>query len=57
MSAYRFTSSRACSWNEPRPFQDASMRLCKHGPVLPMQTERRGIWAHIIAALKGSAVS
>lgn len=32
----RFTTSRPCTWVEPRPVQDASARYRMHGPILPM---------------------
>jgi hypothetical protein len=32
-----FTSSKPCSWVNPRPVQDASMRLRTHGPIVPLE--------------------
>jgi hypothetical protein len=43
MSAYRFHSSPADSWSQPRPHRDASLRLMTHGPIRPMDEERSGL--------------
>ncbi len=37
MSSYPFRSSRPDSWIQPRPHQDASLRLMKHGRIQPME--------------------
>lgn len=39
MSLGRFRSSRPDPWSVPRPYSDASLRMMKHGRVLPMQDE------------------
>ena len=41
--SYSTRSSRPCQWVEPRPYQDPSLRLLTHGPILPMEGEERGI--------------
>lgn len=40
MSGLNYRSSRPDQWTMPRPFQDASLRYLKHGPIQPM--EQRG---------------
>ncbi|WP_305096899.1 glycosyltransferase family 87 protein [Croceibacterium aestuarii] len=37
MSSYTFRSSRPDSWIQPRPHQDASLRLMKYGRIQPME--------------------
>ena len=39
MSTSTYRSSRSNSWTMPRPVQDASQRLLKHGPIQPMARE------------------
>ena len=48
MSYLSSRSSRPCSWNEPRQYQDASLRFMKHGPILPMEKEERGIFRRLL---------
>lgn len=36
MSSQHFRSSRPDQWTLPRPYQDASLRYIKHGPIQPM---------------------
>lgn len=42
----RFTTSRPDHWTAPRPVQDPSMRLKKHGKIQPMD-EDRGFWSRL----------
>ena len=37
MSRLSFHSSRPDNWNVPRPYQDPSLRLMRHGPIQPME--------------------
>ena len=37
MSSRIFTTSRADSWNSPRPYSDANLRMAAYGRVQPMQ--------------------
>lgn len=37
MSSFNFRSSPPDRWTMPRAYQDASLRLLKHGPILPME--------------------
>ncbi len=46
MSAYRFHSSPADNWTQPRPHRDASLRHMTHGPIRPMD-EERGLLARL----------
>jgi hypothetical protein len=32
-----FTSSKPCTWVQPRPYSDASLRYAKHGPIQPLE--------------------
>ena len=48
MSYLSSRSSRPCSWNEPRPYQDASLRLMKHGPILPMEEQERSMLRRLL---------
>lgn len=34
-----YRSSRPDPWSVPRPYSDASLRMMKHGRILPMQDE------------------
>jgi hypothetical protein len=34
-----YRSSRPDPWSAPRPYSDASLRMMKHGRILPMQDE------------------
>lgn len=43
-----YRSSRPCQFVDPRPVQDASMRLLKHGRVRPM--EEPGFFARLFGA-------
>lgn len=36
---------KPCTWVEPRPHQDPSLRLKKYGPILPM--EEKGFFARL----------
>ena len=36
MSSLSYRSSQPDRWSAPRPYQDASLRLRTHGPILPM---------------------
>jgi hypothetical protein len=44
MSSLNYRSSRPDSWVMPRPHTDASQRLVKHGPIVPMDEDRGFIW-------------
>lgn len=37
MSLGSFRSSLPDPWSVPRPYSDASLRMMKHGRILPMQ--------------------
>lgn len=37
MSSFNFRSSRPDTWNHPRPYRDASLRMQMHGPIQPME--------------------
>ncbi|WP_168157351.1 hypothetical protein [Erythrobacter sp. QSSC1-22B] len=39
MSLRSFRNSNPDPWSVPRPYSDASLRLMKHGRVLPMHDE------------------
>lgn len=41
MSLRSFRSSSPDAWSVPRPYSDASLRMMKHGRVLPMEDEPR----------------
>ncbi len=43
-----YHSSKPDAWVMPRPYQDASLRLRTHGPILPMEQEPRGFWARLL---------
>ena len=45
MSSLQFKSSQPDRWTMPRPYQDASLRYRKHGPIQPM--EERGFFARL----------
>lgn len=51
MSAWSYRSSSPDQWTLPRPTTDASLRYRKHGPIQPMVTERRGIFARLFRPL------
>lgn len=51
MSSYSVRSSRPCQWVEPRPYQDTSLRLMKHGRILPMEQEERGIFRRLLGRI------
>ena len=36
MSSLQCRSSKPDNWTLPRPYQDASLRFQKHGPIQPM---------------------
>lgn len=42
-----YRSSTPDRWTMPRPHRDASLRLMKHGPILPMQGEKKGFWQRV----------
>jgi hypothetical protein len=46
MSSLHVRSSQSDQWTMPRPYQDASLRLMKHGPIQPM--EQRGFFARLL---------
>ena len=48
MSSSLYHSSKPDAWVLPRPYQDASLRLRTHGPILPMEEEPQGFWARIL---------
>ena len=48
MSSLQFHSSKPDTWVMPRPYQDASLRLRTHGPILPMEEEPRGFFARLL---------
>ena len=37
MSSMSFRSSRPDNWVMPRPYSDPTLRLMKHGRILPME--------------------
>ncbi len=39
MSLRSYRSSSPDPWSVPRPYSDASLRMLKHGRVLPMEDE------------------
>lgn len=43
--ALRHTSSPPCRHTHPRPWQDASLRYMKHGPIVPL--EKPGFFARL----------
>jgi hypothetical protein len=45
MSSLHYKSSRPDHWTMPRPYQDASSRYIKHGPIRPM--EEPGFWRRL----------
>ena len=49
MSSPTIRSSRPCQWVEPRPYQDASLRLMKYGRIRPMEDEGRGIFRRLFS--------
>jgi hypothetical protein len=34
-----YRSSKPCSWIEPRPYTDPSLRMQAYGPLIPMQQD------------------
>ncbi|WP_298847189.1 hypothetical protein [uncultured Salinicola sp.] len=50
MSSQMFRSSRPDSWNQPRPYTDASLRLQKYGRIQPMDQDRPGLLARMLGA-------
>ena len=50
MSSQMYRSSRPDSWNQPRPYTDASLRFQKNGRVLPMEEDRPGFFARMLGA-------
>jgi hypothetical protein len=48
MSSLQFRSSKPDQWIMPRPYQDASLRLRTHGPILPMEQQPTGFWARLL---------
>jgi hypothetical protein len=52
MSSMNYRSSRPDSWTMPRPYQDASLRYIKHGPIRPM--EEPGLLARLFGRGKTS---
>lgn len=44
MPSLNYRSSRPDSWISPRPHTDPSLRLIKHGRVLPMDEDRGFLW-------------
>lgn len=57
----RHRSSSPDQWTNPRPWQDASARLHKHGPVRPMIEGRTGIparaWVYLIITAAALSVA
>jgi hypothetical protein len=45
MSGLQYKSSKPDAWTMPRPYQDATLRHIKHGPIQPM--ERPGFFARL----------
>jgi hypothetical protein len=45
MPTLQYRSSKPDTWTMPRPYQDASLRLRKHGPIQPM--EQTGFFARL----------
>ena len=48
MASLQFRSSKPDAWIMPRPYQDASLRLRTHGPILPMESAPRGLFARLL---------
>ena len=48
MASLQFRSSQPDNWTVPRAYQDASLRLRTHGPILPMEQEPRGFFARLL---------
>lgn len=46
MSSLNFRTSRPDQWTSPRPYQDATLRYIKHGPIRPM--EQQGLLARLL---------
>ena len=46
MSNLSYRSSRPDSWVQPRPYQDATQRFMKHGPIQPM--EQPGFFSRLL---------
>ena len=47
MSAWSYRCSNPDRWTSPRAFSDASLRYRAHGPIQPMDTERRGLFQRL----------
>jgi hypothetical protein len=45
MPTLQYRSSKPDAWTMPRPYQDASLRYLKHGPIQPM--EQTGFFARL----------
>lgn len=53
----RFDSSRSCSWNDPRPHTNESLRRMKHGPIQSESKAPRAFeYALWFAMILGTAV-
>jgi hypothetical protein len=52
MSSMNYRSSPPDQWTMPRPYQDASLRFIKHGPVRPM--EEPGLLARLFGRGKAT---
>ena len=50
MGTQCFRSSRPDSWNQPRPYTDASLRHMKYGKVQPMESDQPGFIARLLGA-------
>ena len=50
MSNLSYRSSRPDGWTMPRPYQDASLRYLRHGPIQPMEEpEGPGFFARLFS--------
>lgn len=50
MTRRHHTAGNARPWQFSRRTLDASLRYQMHGPILPMEGERTGLWARVLAA-------
>lgn len=51
MSAYRFQTSKADPWVQPRPHSDANLRRAKHGPLQSMYNDTPGLLERIVGPI------
>jgi hypothetical protein len=48
MTGFRFHSAAPDRWAQPRPTRDPAQARAIHGPLLPMEPERRGWLAKLV---------